>query len=95
MQGDVNQTWLDARQPTLDIVFSKYFENFDNAVDTATHFNEKHGEYLAVRLSISNGIIFVLEGDRPLEQYDNLTATDEPFWLLPEEDFNNSLGHCT
>jgi len=83
MQGDVNQTWLDARQPTLDIVFSKYFDN------------KAYGKYFAVRLSISNGIIFFLERDRPLEQYDNLTTTDEPFWLLSEEDFNNSLGHCT
>jgi len=91
MQGDINQTWLDARQPTLDIIFSKYFEKFNEAVDSAIHFNKKYGEYFPPRISITNSIIFVLERDRPLEQYDALAATDEPFWWLPEEDFNKSL----
>jgi len=93
IQGDINKTWLDARQPTLDIVFSKHFENFDNAVSSATHFKEKYGEYFPVRLSISNGIIFVVEKMRPLNQYDELTAKDEPFWLLSEDDFNKSLSY--
>jgi len=94
IQGDINKTWLDAQQPTLDLIFSKYFSNFENAVNSAIHNKEKYGEYFPVRLSISNGIIFVLEEKRPLSQYDELIVTDEPFWLLPEDDFNKSLGHC-
>jgi len=43
MQGDINQTWLDARQPTLDIIFSKYFESFDAAVNSAVHNNKEYG----------------------------------------------------
>jgi len=91
IQGDVNQTWLDARQPTLDIIFSKYFEKFNEAVDSALYFTKANGEYFPVRISITSSFIFFLESNRPLEQYDNLTATDEPFWWLPEEDFNKSL----
>jgi len=94
IQGDSNKTWLDAQQPTLDIIFSKHFDCFDKAVDSAVFFNKEYGEYFPVRLSISNSIIFVLEGDRPLNQYDELTATDEPFWLLSVDDFNKTLGHC-
>jgi len=93
MQGDENQTWLDARQPTLDIIFSKYFMNFDNVVDSAINFNEEYGEYFPVRISITNSIIFAVEKMRPLNQYDELTAKDEPFWLLPEDDFNKSLSY--
>jgi len=37
IQGDTNKTWLNAEQPTLDIIFSKYFENFDKAVNSAIH----------------------------------------------------------
>jgi len=95
MQGDINKTWLDAGKPTLDIIFSKYFEHFNNAVEAAAHFNKEYGKYFPPRISITNSFISIMESDRPLEQYDNLTATDEPFWWLSEEDFNNSLGHCT
>jgi len=95
MQGDVKQTWLDARQPTLDIIFSKYFEKFNEAVDSVIHFNKEYGEYFPPRISITNLFISIMERDRPLEQYDALAATDEPFWLLAEENFNNSLRHCT
>jgi len=91
MQGDVNQTWLDARQPTLDIIFLKYFEKFNEAIDAAVYFKKKDGEYFPPRISITNLFVFFSEKDRPLEQYDNLAATDEPFWLLPAEDFNKSL----
>jgi len=94
IQGDINKTWLNAQQPTLDIIFSKYFENFDKAVNSAIHNKKKYEEYFPVRLSISNGIIFVLEEKRPLSQYDELTTTSKPFWLLAEDDFNKSLGCC-
>jgi len=89
IQGDINKTWLDASLPTLDLIFSKHF---NNAVDSALYVDRADdGNYFPVRLSISNGIIFVVEKMRPLEQYEALTLTDEPFWLLPEDKFNKSL----
>jgi len=94
IQGDINKTWLDAQQPTLDMIFSKYFDCFENAVNSAMTFYKEYNEYFPVRLSISNSIIFVLEDKRPLNQYDELAVTDKPFWLLPEDEFNKSLGHC-
>jgi len=90
-QGDPNQTWLDARQSTLDIIFSKYFENFDKVVEAAIFFNKEFERYFPPRISITNSIIFTLEKRRPLEQYDKLSMTDKPFWRLPEDKFNQSL----
>jgi len=91
IQGDINKTWLDAGLPTLDIIFSKHFENFEKAINSATHCAKEYGGYNPVRLSISNGIIFVIEEMRPLEQYDKLSVTDTPFWDLPEDEYNKSL----
>jgi len=93
IQGDISKTWLDAQQPTLDIIFSKHFDCFDKAVNSAIDFNKEYGKYFPVRLSISNGVIFVMEKMRPLSQYDELTTKDEPFWLLSEDDFNRSLSY--
>jgi len=94
MQGDINQTWLNASHSTLDMIFSKYFDCFENAVNSAIFFDKEYNEYFPVRLSISNSIIFVLEEKRPLNQYDELTTASEPFWLLAEDDFNKSLRYC-
>jgi len=94
IQGDINKTWLDARLSTLDLIFSKYFDNFDNAVNSALYVDRAdNGNYFPVRLSMSNGIIFVVEKMRPLNQYNELTTKDEPFWLLSEDDFNKSLSY--
>jgi len=91
IQGDINKTWLDAQQASLDMIFSKYFDCFETAVNSAIFFDKEYGKYFPVRLSMSNGIIFVIEKKRPLEQYEKLALTDEPFWLLPEDKFNKSL----
>jgi len=93
MQGDPDKTWLDARHPTLDLVFLEYFESFDDIVDGAIHTLNKYGAYDAVRLTLCSSIIIPgIEKMRPLEHYDALSSTDKPFWLQPEHEGYQFLG---
>jgi len=84
IQGDMEKTWLDASQENLAMVFKRHFDRFDKAKESALYEYESYGNYYPVRLTASNFPCFAMEEMRPLSQYEELGAEDEPFWLMPE-----------
>jgi len=87
LQGDPNKTWLDSSLPTLDLIFLKFFEEFNNAVDELMYNYDTYGRYTPIRLTMMGDVFYrVSEQFRPLKQYDSLGDTDKPFWMLPENE---------
>jgi len=80
-------TQLDINLPTLDLIFSSYFESFKNVVQSTIHIFNRYGTFKPIRLTLFNGKTNgKLEGMRPIKQYEVLSLTDDPFWLLPEKE---------
>jgi len=83
MIGDRDKTWLDPTQKNLGLVFVNFFAAFDKAKESALYFYGAYKEYLPVKIIITDFLFFIRENKRPLVQYDELSMTDEPFWLYP------------
>ena len=76
---DPIKTWLDPNQPTLADVFSRYFEHFINAKNSAESFLEAFNIYQPVKTVIADLPGFTVDKRRPLTEYDTLEG--KPFWL--------------
>lgn len=57
----------------------RYFRHFDSSVSSALSFYQAFGEYLPIKISVVDLPWYLLEGQRPLHEYDQLE--DKPFWL--------------
>lgn len=79
-------TRLDLSRATLLEVFDKYFQGFDYCVKSAKigyeSFKSYKGyEFEPVKIVISDLPQFFEDKSRPLEAYDALKSSDQPFWL--------------
>ncbi len=81
LQADRDKTWLDSRQDTLGTIFSRFFDLFSKAKDSAISFLDEFGIYQPVRVLVSDMPSFIVEKKRPLNEYDALGLSDLPFWL--------------
>lgn len=81
MQADRDRTWLDSRADTLGDVFSRYFDLFSKAKDSAVSFLDEFGIYQPLRILASGIPALMVEKKRPLNEYDALGLSDLPFWL--------------
>lgn len=81
LQADRDKTWLDSRQDTLGTIFSRYFDLFSKAKDSAVSFLDEFGIYQPVRVLVSDMPALIVEKKRPLSEYDALGLSDLPFWL--------------
>lgn len=81
LQTDRDKTWLDSRQDTLGAIFSRYFDLFSKAKDSAISFLDEFGIYQPVRVLVSDMPALIVEKKRPLNEYDALGLSDLPFWL--------------
>jgi len=69
---------LNAKQGTLDLVYAKYFEQFDYCVESAKVFNKSWKIYQPVKVAISDLPAFMTDKKRPTTEYDDLDG--KPFW---------------
>lgn len=81
MQSDRDKTWLDLRMDTLGDVFSRYFDLFSKAKNSALSFVDEFEIYQPLRVVASDMPAFMIERKRPLYEYDALGLSDLPFWL--------------
>lgn len=81
MQADRDRTWLDSRADTLGDIFSRYFDLFSKAKDSAVSFLGEFGIYQPLRILPSGIPALMVEKKRPLNEYDALGLSDLPFWL--------------
>lgn len=81
MQADRDRTWLDSRKDTLGDVFSRYFDLFSKAKNSAVSFFSEFGIYQPLRVLVSDMPALMVEKKRPLNEYDTLELNDLPFWL--------------
>lgn len=79
MIGNLEKSWLSLGQLTLADVFSKYFEHFVKACDSAKSFEEVFNIYQPVRVVIADLPGFARDKNKPLAEYDALEG--KPFWL--------------
>lgn len=79
MLEDGVETRLNQNLPTLADVFAKYFDNFTKACGSALSFMDCFKIYQPVKTVISDQPWFLLESQRPLDEYDVLKGN--PFWL--------------
>jgi hypothetical protein len=70
---------LNIASPTLGDVFARYFEGFDQCVESAKIFHKSWNQYQPVRTVPSDLAGFTEEKERPLQEYDELDGP--PFWL--------------
>ncbi len=73
--------WIVAKGGDLEEVFSKYFDLFIRAKESALSFLKEFEIYQPVRVIASDMPAFILERRRSLAEYDNLSSADLPFWL--------------
>lgn len=66
-------------QATLADVFIKYFECFNCCVESAKGFFDDWNIYQPVKIVISDLSEFMVDKNRPLENYDDLSG--DPFWF--------------
>ena len=79
MLANPEKSWLNPEQSTLADVFSKYFEMFVDACNSAKSFFETFKIYQPVRVVISDLPGFARDKKKPLAEYDALEG--KPFWL--------------
>ncbi|WP_330848663.1 hypothetical protein [Burkholderia stagnalis] len=79
MLANPEKSWLNSEQSTLADVFSKFFEKFVDACESAESFFEAFNIYQPVRVVISDLAGFARDQNKPLSDYDALQG--EPFWL--------------
>ncbi|MDR1709455.1 MAG: hypothetical protein LBS70_07010 [Candidatus Accumulibacter sp.] len=72
------ETKLNLQMPTLADIFAKYFENFSRACASAISFVDCFKIYQPVKIVIIDQPWFLMETQRPLNEYDELK--DNPFW---------------
>lgn len=76
-----SESWLNSDKDSLDGVFSRYFELFFLAKQSAISFFSEFKIYQPVRLVVSEMPMLMLEKRRPLDDYENLDINSLPFWL--------------
>ena len=79
--GDPRSSRLDMAGESLGDVFSRYFQLFTKARDSALSFLSEFGIYQPVRVISSSLPHFSIEKDVSLDQYDELPGNEIPFWL--------------
>ena len=57
-------------------------EKFEKEIEHAEYFFKRFGEYIPIRIIISDMPYPLIEEEIPLEDYDNLEG--DPFWMRPE-----------
>jgi hypothetical protein len=77
-------TRLDSTKKTLVEIFENFFDHFIHCVESAKTNYEGFKSYQGykfepVRIVVSDQPWFIVEKNRPLEEYD--TLIDKPFWL--------------
>lgn len=72
-------TRLDLSQPTLAEVFAKFFSSFARCKESAEIFFNSWNIYQPVKIVMSDQPWFMVEKNRPLQDYDELEG--KPFWL--------------
>ncbi|MEA9749436.1 hypothetical protein VDF76_21140 [Xanthomonas campestris pv. raphani] len=72
---------LNFREKHLDLVFSKYFDLFFDAKNSALSFFEDFEIYQPVKIVAVNMPNFILDKKRPNADYDRLGPDELPFWL--------------
>jgi hypothetical protein len=77
--GDPERSKPNPAQPNLADVFSKYFDSFKNACDSAKSFWDAFKIYQPVRVVIFDLPGFARNKNKPLAEYDLLEG--KPFWL--------------
>lgn len=75
------RTVLDRDLPNLADVFAKCFKFFRLCGESALLFHESWGGVKPIRTIISDMPAMMIEGDRPLAEYDVLPPEAMPFWL--------------
>ena len=78
---DLENTRLALSEATLDKVFIKYFNHFEDCKETCTLAQEILGYFQPVRFVIGDLPYFMVDKNRPLADYDNLPDDAEPFWM--------------
>jgi len=76
--GSVTDSQLNLNLPTLADIFAKYFYGFKKACGSALSFMDCFKIFQPVKIVISDQPWFLLESQRPLEEYDFLEGS--PFW---------------
>ena len=79
LPNDKNLSWLDPNQANLAEIFSKFFDYFTEAKESAISFFECFKIYQPLKIIATNLAAIAIEGDRPLQEYDDLEG--KPFWL--------------
>lgn len=79
--GDPGSSRLDMDGESLGDVFSRYFQLFTKARDSALSFLSEFAIYQPVRVISSSLPHFAIEKDVSLDQYDELASNEIPFWL--------------
>lgn len=80
MQADRARTWLNAKGDSLGSIFSRYFDLFANAKDSAVSFYDEFGIYQPLRILTSDMPAFIIERNKKMNEYDALGLSDLPFW---------------
>lgn len=75
------RTVLDRNLPTLADVFAKFFKFFRLSGESAVLFHDEFGGVKPIRTIVSDVPASVVEGQRPLAEYDALSPEETPFWL--------------
>jgi hypothetical protein len=94
-EGMAASTRRDRDNKTLAGLFEKYFESFAQCVESARMNNEVFKscpdyEYEAVRLVLADQPWFLVDKNRPLEDYDALEGL--PFWSNARHQAIDSAG---
>ena len=79
--GDPGSSRLDMGGESLGDVFSRYFQLFTKARDSALSFFSEFAIYQPVRVISSSLPHFAIEKDASLDQYDELASNEKPLWL--------------
>jgi hypothetical protein len=80
MQADRTRIWLNAKDDSLGHIFSRYFDLFAKAKDSAISFSDEFGIYQPLRILVSDMPALIVERNRRLNEYDLLGLSDLPFW---------------
>ena len=79
LPNDKNLSWLDPNQANLAEIFSKFFDYFTEAKESAISFFECFQIYQPLKIIPTNISAIMIEKRRPLQEYDDLEG--KPFWL--------------
>lgn len=78
---DKHNSRLDFEGRALSIVFKRFFEAFDEALECSEVYYKEFNEYIPVRLGFTDIPYYIDDVNRASEQYDALSSNEQPFWL--------------